>query len=65
MTEKLYCVCCGKFAPGGLKIYGLVICRTCENKVARLKVEDQDYGQWVTTIRSFWEHWEEQLKDPS
>ncbi len=65
MTEKLHCVGCGKFAPGGLKIYGLVICGDCESRVVRLKVEDRDYGQWVATIRSLWEHWEEQWKDPN
>lgn len=64
MAEKFICSLCGKLAPDGLRIHGDLICRPCETRLVRLKVNDGEYGEWVSAIRSLWERWYEKAENP-
>ncbi len=64
MTEKLYCTCCGRFIPGGgLRVYATLLCRACESRITRLKVDDPDYACWLKKIQSLWDRWEQAMKE--
>ncbi|HHU81830.1 MAG TPA: hypothetical protein GXZ26_02385 [Firmicutes bacterium] len=65
MTEKPYCTCCGRFITGGgLRVYATLICRSCEARIARLKVDDPDYTYWLRVIHSLWDRWEQKINEP-
>ncbi|HHT48983.1 MAG TPA: hypothetical protein GXZ98_06795 [Firmicutes bacterium] len=57
MTDRVACSFCNQITCGGLRIHGEVICPTCEERLARLGVDDEDYNQWIAALRTLWAKW--------
>jgi uncharacterized Zn finger protein (UPF0148 family) len=57
MDDKVSCSFCARLICGGLRIHGEVICPTCEERLTRLGVEDEDYQQWLRCLRGIWTKW--------
>lgn len=57
MEDQVTCCFCGQLTCGGLRIHGEVICAACEERLARLGVEDEDYDWWLACLRTLWRKW--------
>lgn len=57
MDNKASCSFCGQLTYGGLRIHGEIICPTCEERLALVRVEDEDYDEWLRCLRAIWGKW--------
>ena len=57
MDNKCSCSFCGNLTWGGLRIHGELICPACESRLAKLQIEDEDYQDWLSYLRSMWSKW--------
>lgn len=56
MAKPVSCMVCGYniFMPRGLLIYGLFLCKTCEDRIINASPEEPSYSDYINGLKKIW-----------